>query len=131
MSHRPFHDGFTKALQGFYQLSTAEAGSMSERKLPNNTPSVAVYQGIWWTEADGVVASELNGLRLAVRFSDEGDGKAQFRVLRPSGKEWTLAGLGNAPDAVSAMRSASRMAECLGPNSLRLERTGQEPRQAC
>src|SRR5690348_9916658 len=103
---------------------------MSGRKLANTTPAAAAYQGIWWTEPDGVVASELNGLRLVVRFSDEGNGTAQFTVLRPSGKEWALAGLGNSPDAVSAMRSASRMAECLGPSSLRPERTSQEPRRA-
>jgi hypothetical protein len=104
---------------------------MSGREIEISMPSLASYRGIWWTEPDGVVASELNGLRLVVRFSDEGNGPAQFMVLRPSGKEWVLAGVGNAPDALAVMRSASRMAECLRPHSPRPGCTDRTDRETC
>ena len=68
----------------------------------------------WVAEPDGVLATEIDGLRLVVRPPTEIDGFARFMVLRRvdcgAKKLFTLVASGSEDSVREAMRAAERMA---------------------
>jgi hypothetical protein len=71
------------------------------------------HLNIWWTEPNGDLAAEANGLRLAVRAPERSDGAVRFLVVRRDGDEQPqeILASGTEDDMRAAMKAAVRMAE--------------------
>lgn len=78
------------------------------------------YEDIWRTEPEGVLAAEIDGLRLVVQASKETNDQVRFLVLRRegSGKPLSIIASGTEESVRAAMQAATRMGERLSGRPL-------------
>jgi hypothetical protein len=65
---------------------------------------------IWRTTADGVLEAEACGMRLRVRWAEDGGPGTHFAVLRCDGGPGVVPGSGGAEDSRPAMKAARELA---------------------
>lgn len=72
---------------------------------------MAGHPSIWRTEPEGVLAAEIDGLRLVVQAPEKVGGLVRFLVLRRDAGGDTIIGSGTEGDVRAAMQAAIQMAE--------------------